>query len=138
MPTNRHTPYPTIHNVGYASPCPLTDESPWGGFSCPYNAMTQWDMILSYNGEWVEKFIHNPLGFTPQWEYNICGRKSDNKRIRPHNGTIPQWGKYHNAENPTHTLHEPMKVRGEDNYAPTMPYTMTYWEWAMSGENQTI
>ena len=51
-----------------------------------------------------------------------------------HNGTIPQWDKYHNAENPT-TLHEPMKVRGEDNHAPTMPYTMTYWEWAMSGEN---
>lgn len=47
-----------------------------------------------------------------------------------HNGAIP----YHNAENPT-TLHEPMKVRGEDNHAPTMPYTMTYWEWAMSGEN---
>lgn len=59
---------------------------------------------------------------------------TDNKRIRPHNGTIPQWDKYHNAENPT-TLHEPMKVRGEDNHAPTMPYTMTYWEWAMSGEN---
>ena len=43
-------------------------------------------------------------------------------------GQIPQCGK------PT-TLHEPMKVRGEDNHAPTMPYTMTYWEWAMNGEN---
>lgn len=65
--------------------------------------------------------------------------KPDNKRIRPHNGMIPyrNGDKYHNAENPT-TLHEPMKVRGEDNHAPTMPCTMTYWEWAMSGEYQTI
>ena len=50
-------------------------------------------------------------------------------------------GQYHNGTNTTmrkpHTLHEPMKVRGEDNHAPTMPYTMTYWEWAMSGEYQT-
>ena len=58
----------------------------------------------------VEKFTHNPLGFTPQWD-----------------DTIPQWDKYRNAENP-HTLHEPMKVRGEDNHAPTMPYIMVYWD----------
>lgn len=82
------------------------------------------------------KFTHNPLGFTPQWEYNICGGKPDNKRIRPHNGMIPQWD--NTTMRKPHTLHEPMKVRGEDNHAPTMPYTMTYWEWAMSGEYQTI
>lgn len=76
MPTNRHTPIPHMMQCGICSPCPLTNESPWGGFSCPYNAMTQWDMIVSYNGEWVEKFIYNPLGFTPQWEYNICGGKT--------------------------------------------------------------
>lgn len=76
MPTNRHTPIPHMMQCGICFPCPLTNESPWGGFSCPYNAMTQWDMIVSYNGEWVEKFIYNPLGFTPQWEYNICGGKT--------------------------------------------------------------
>lgn len=70
MPTNRHTSIPHMMQCGICFPCPLTNESPWGGFSCPYNAMTQWDMIL------VEKFTHNPLGFTPQWEYNICGGKT--------------------------------------------------------------
>ena len=58
--------------------------------------------------------------------------KPDNKRIRPHNGANTTMRKT------PHTLHEPMKVRGEDNHAPTMPCTMTYWEWAMSGEYQTI
>lgn len=65
--TYHHTPQYIMWDM---LPCPLTNESPWGGFSCPYNAMTQWDMIL------VEKFTHDPLGFTPQWEYNICGGKT--------------------------------------------------------------
>lgn len=87
--TYPHTPQYIMWDM--RPPYPLTNESPWGGFSCPYNAMTQWDMILSHNGEWVEKFTHDPLGFTPQWEYNMCGRKHN------HNGIIPQCGKPHHT-----------------------------------------
>ena len=93
--------------------------------------MTQWDMILVENSHITHLVLpHNGSIIS------VVG-KPDNKRIRPHNGInttmgqIPQCGK-------PHTLHEPMKVRGEDNHAPTMPYTMAQWEWAMSGEYQTI
>lgn len=39
--TYPHTPQ---HIMWDMYPYPLTDESPWGGFSCPHNTMTQWGM----------------------------------------------------------------------------------------------